>query len=105
MPILFPSLICGITLKQHPDIVEGIDHATKRDSPLTLHYKLFGGTHVQDIVLTSSSTSDAKSSKQGVISTMKETCRELDESIRTTVARKFLLEKLIKTMVEEENKS
>ncbi|XP_058783547.1 uncharacterized protein LOC131658250 [Vicia villosa] len=105
MPIFFPYFICGIILNQHPDIIVSSDHVKKRDSPLTLHYKLFGGAHVQDIALTYSPTSGATSPKQGVIVTLKATYRELDESLRTNTSRKIQLERLIKTLVEEENKT
>ncbi|XP_050896710.1 uncharacterized protein LOC127103500 [Lathyrus oleraceus] len=54
MPICFPSLIYGIILNQHPGILLPIDSVKKKESPLSLHYKLFAGTHVPYIVMTSS---------------------------------------------------
>ncbi|XP_050896246.1 uncharacterized protein LOC127102984 [Lathyrus oleraceus] len=54
MHICFPSLICGIILNQHPGILFPIDIVNKREYPLSLNYKLFAGTHVPDIVMTSS---------------------------------------------------
>ncbi|PNX97673.1 envelope-like protein [Trifolium pratense] len=50
MPIAFPSLLCGIILEHHPDIKNAIDVPMTRKSSLTLHHKLFGETHVPDIV-------------------------------------------------------
>ncbi|XP_050876846.1 uncharacterized protein LOC127080572 [Lathyrus oleraceus] len=60
MPICFPSLIYGIILKQYPGILLPIDSVKKRDSPLSIHYKLFAGTHVPDIVMTSSKKKEAE---------------------------------------------
>jgi len=53
MPIAFPSLICGVILSQHPGIFSNSDVASKRESSLTLHYKMFVGTHVPNIVVPS----------------------------------------------------
>lgn len=78
-----------------------IDNVKKRDSPLTLNYKFLCGTYVQDIILISSHTSGAMSSNQGIIFTLRETCRELDESIRTKTTRKTQLERLIKNLVKK----
>lgn len=52
MPIAIPSLICGIILSQHPGILNSVDAARKRESLLSLHYRLFAWTYVPDIVLT-----------------------------------------------------
>ena len=41
MPIVFPSLICGIILNQRLGILSGNDVVCKRESALTLHFKLF----------------------------------------------------------------
>ncbi|XP_058776856.1 uncharacterized protein LOC131651206 [Vicia villosa] len=40
LPIAFPSLICGIILKQHPGILKSKDSVCKRESALSFHYKL-----------------------------------------------------------------
>ncbi|KAH1188145.1 hypothetical protein GmHk_U059978 [Glycine max] len=53
LPIAFPTVLCGIMLSQHPNILNYTDSVMKRESPLSLHYKLFEGTHVPDIVSTS----------------------------------------------------
>ncbi|KAK2442881.1 hypothetical protein QL285_014030 [Trifolium repens] len=41
--ISVPTIICGIILDQHPNILLPEDLPCKRDSPLTLSYKLFEG--------------------------------------------------------------
>ena len=97
-PIAFPSLLCGIVLAQYPDILVEKDTVCKRAPALGLHYKLFQGTHVPDIVMTSAETSTVKShsKKTDVIAVLKETCKELD-------TRKRTLEDLIARLEQEEN--
>ncbi|XP_050918566.1 uncharacterized protein LOC127135995 [Lathyrus oleraceus] len=92
-PIAFPSLICGIVLNQFPNILTENDSVKKRDSPMSFNHKLFLGTHVPDIVMTSGETSRVSSQpgKAVVIAMLKETCRELE-------ARKLNLEKLISSL-------
>jgi len=48
--------LSSIILDQHPSIKTANVIAKKRESPLMLHYKLFGADHVPDIVGTSRST-------------------------------------------------
>lgn len=74
----------------------------KREVPLSLHYKLFGGAYVPDIVTTSSPTSTPATSIQTLIQQLKDTCKELDGVISTSTARKFKLEFLIKSLTREE---
>src|ERR1043165_1162371 len=95
-PIAFPSLLCGIIIDQHPDILGDRDSICKRAPTLGFHYKLFHGKHVPDIVMTSAETSNVKanSQKADVIAVLRETCRELD-------ARKKSLEELITTLEQE----
>ncbi|XP_058726004.1 uncharacterized protein LOC131597317 [Vicia villosa] len=97
-PISFPSLICGIILNQYSSILNENDSACKRESPLAFHYKLFQGTHVPDIVMTSTETSksSSSSSKAEVIAMLMETCKELD-------TRKVTIEKMISTLEMDEN--
>ena len=92
-PIAFPSLICGIVLNQFPNILTENDSVKKRDNPMSFNHKLFLGTHVPDIVMTSSETSRVSNQpgKVVVIAMLKETCRELE-------ARKLNLEKLISSL-------
>ncbi|XP_050908528.1 uncharacterized protein LOC127122192 [Lathyrus oleraceus] len=92
-PIAFPSLICGIVLNQFPNILTENDSVKKRDNPMSFNHKLFLGTHVPDIVMTSGETSRVSNQlgKAVVIAMLKETCRELE-------ARKLNLEKLISSL-------
>lgn len=62
MLITFPSIIWGIIMSQHLGILISSDAASKRESSISLHYRLFAGTHAPNIVMTygketSSSTS------------------------------------------------
>jgi hypothetical protein len=50
MPIVFISLICGIILSQDPSILVSADVMSKRESPLSLHYKLLQG-HMSQTLL------------------------------------------------------
>ncbi|XP_050884906.1 uncharacterized protein LOC127088034 [Lathyrus oleraceus] len=92
-PIAFPSLICGIVLNQFPNILTENDYVKKRDIHMSFNHKLFLGTHVPDIVMTSGETSRVSNQpgKAAVIAMLKETCRELE-------ARKLNLEKLISSL-------
>ena len=52
----------------------------KRESPLTLHPKLFSDDHVPDIVGTSGSASDTgRRTKQEIVAALKDTYELLDE--------------------------
>ncbi|XP_050884377.1 uncharacterized protein LOC127087526 [Lathyrus oleraceus] len=92
-PIAFPSLIYGIVLNQFPNILTENDSVKKRDSPMSFNHKLFLGTHVPDIVMTSGETSRVSNQpgKATIIAMLKETCKELE-------ARKLNLEKLISSL-------
>lgn len=67
MPIAFSSLIYGVILSQHPSILMSSYVVCKRESPLSLHYRLFIGKHVPDIVMTSGKKTVSSNSKDGII--------------------------------------
>lgn len=73
MPIAFPSLICGIILSQHLGILINSDAESKRESHISLHYRLFLGTHVPNIVMTSSMETSSSILKDGILVELKET--------------------------------
>ncbi|MCI02183.1 envelope-like protein [Trifolium medium] len=95
MPIAFPSLLCSSILSQHPGILLSSDVACKRESPLTLHYRLFEGTHVPDIVATSGKSGPGPMSRKEMIAALKDTCKTLDE-------KKLKLERMIQALELEE---
>jgi len=79
-PIAFPTLLCSIILDQHPNTKTMKDIPKKRESPLTLHQKLFGSSHVPDIVGTSRSVlATGLLTKQKIVAALKDTCVMLDE--------------------------
>ncbi|KAL5165518.1 hypothetical protein HKD37_18G050635 [Glycine soja] len=107
LPIAFPTVLCGIMLSQHPNMLNYTDSVMKRESPLSLHYKLFEGTHVPDIVSTSVSTSGKAAasgavSKDALIAELKDTCKVLEATIKATTEKKMELELLIKRLSENE---
>ena len=79
-PIAFPKLLCSIILNQHPNIKNAKDIPAKRESPLTLHQKLFGVYHVPDIVGTSGTAPPAGlMTKQEIVKALKDTCVLLEK--------------------------
>ncbi|XP_050890925.1 uncharacterized protein LOC127096393 [Lathyrus oleraceus] len=71
LPIAFPSMIYGIILNQHPGIMCSNDLPSRRKPTMSVHYKLFEGSHVEDIILTSAMK--RSTSKVGAIPELKET--------------------------------
>jgi hypothetical protein len=81
-PIAFPSLLCSVILDQHPNLVTASDLPKKRDSPLTIHQKLFGDNHVPDLVGTTAPISTPAAgimTKEEIIAALRDTCVMLDE--------------------------
>ncbi|XP_050908907.1 uncharacterized protein LOC127122649 [Lathyrus oleraceus] len=99
--IAFPSMICGIILNQHPGILSSNDLPSRRKHALSVHYKLFEGSHVEDIVM--ASAMKKPTSKFRTIAELKETCKELGEGIRIATARKDSLEALIASLERAES--
>ncbi|KAH1214977.1 hypothetical protein GmHk_13G036225 [Glycine max] len=101
LPIAFPTVLCGIMLSQHPNILNNIDSVMKRESPLSLHYKLFEGTHVPDIVSTSGKAAASGAvSKDALIAELKDTCKVLEATIKATTKKKMELERLIERLTD-----
>ncbi|XP_050889890.1 uncharacterized protein LOC127095214 [Lathyrus oleraceus] len=103
LPIAFPSMIYGIILNQHPGIMCSNDLPSRRKPALSVHYKLFEGSHVEDIVMTSAMRRPV--SKVGEIVELKETCKELGEGIRVATTRKQSLEALIESLEQAEGEN
>ncbi|KAH1188474.1 hypothetical protein GmHk_U059485 [Glycine max] len=101
LPIAFPTVLCGIMLSQHPNMLNYTDSVMKRESPLSLHYKLFEGTHVPDIVSTSGKAAASGAvSKDTLIAELKDTCKVLEATIKATTEKKMELERLINRLSE-----
>lgn len=101
MPIAFPSLICGVILSQHPNILFNSDSTCKRAPLLSLHYRLFTRKHVPYIAMTSGHTSSKSTDRTSILTELKDTCKTLDETIKNFTKRKCKLEMLIKSLSEE----
>jgi hypothetical protein len=101
LPIAFPTLLTGIILDQQPGILYAADVPKKRESPLTLHFKLFESRHVADLVGASASASTTATAGTGlmtrkeIVAALKDTCKYLDE-------RKALFQKIILALDNEE---
>lgn len=52
LPIVFPCLLIGIILNQHPEVVHPKEAQNKKAVPLTFDYRQFVRTHVPDIAVT-----------------------------------------------------
>ncbi|XP_050890200.1 uncharacterized protein LOC127095569 [Lathyrus oleraceus] len=100
LPIEFPSMICGIILSLHPRTLSTNDLPSRRKPALLVHYKLFEGGHVEDIVMTYAMKKPAP--KVGLIAELKETCKELGDGIRVATPRKESLEALIASLERDE---
>jgi hypothetical protein len=101
LPIAFPTLLTGIILDQQPIILSAADVPKKRESPLTLHFKLFESRHVADLVGASASASTTATAGTGlmtrkeIVAALKDTCKYLDE-------RKALFKRMILALENEE---
>ena len=81
--------------------MNNIDFVSKRESPLSLHYKLFEGTHVPDIVSTSGKAVSGAVSKENLIAELKDTCKMLEATIKANTEKKMELERLIRRLTDK----
>jgi hypothetical protein len=101
LAISFPSLICDIILSQHPNILLPEDKPCKRESPMTLSYKLFEGKHAADItvppkkVIPAGKVASSSMNRKTMIISMEAAIKALDE-------QKCELEKVILALKQEE---
>jgi hypothetical protein len=105
LPIAFPCLLTELILSQHPDILKEQEHQVPSGPPLTVSYRLFTGTHVQDIVLPpgkskadAASTSQDIGSSTDVLTKLKAVSATLQETIDACTARKANVDALIKSL-------
>ncbi|KAK2403694.1 hypothetical protein QL285_053107 [Trifolium repens] len=97
----FPTLISDIILDQHPNILVPEDTPCKRESPMSLSYKLFEGKHAADIVLPAKKVVPQESvvsttmNKKAMIITMEAAVKALDE-------QKMELVKVITALKQED---
>ncbi|KAK2421639.1 hypothetical protein QL285_032248 [Trifolium repens] len=97
----FPTLISDIILDQHPNILVPEDTPCKRESPMSLSYKLFEGKHAADIVLPAKKVVPQESvvsttmNRKAMIITMEAAVKALDE-------QKMELVKVITALKQED---
>ncbi|KAK2352163.1 hypothetical protein QL285_096477 [Trifolium repens] len=97
----FPTLISDIILDQHPNILVPEVTPCKRESPMSLSYKLFEGKHAADIVLPAKkvvpqeSVASTSMNRKAMIITMEAAVKALDE-------QKTELERVILALKQEE---
>lgn len=101
MPIASPSLICANVLNQHPGILVSTDVASKRESPISFHYKLFKGIHVLYIVKTSNNEVRRSTSKDGILAELKDMSMTLEETIKASTRRKKNVDKMILALLAQ----
>ncbi|XP_050915932.1 uncharacterized protein LOC127131031 [Lathyrus oleraceus] len=83
MPIAFPSLICGVILIHHADILVN--------------------SAVANIIATYGKDVTSSTSMEGIIIELKDTCKALDETIESCTENKIRLESLIKALSKEDS--
>lgn len=103
MPIGFPTLICGMIHSQHPGILNNLDIVSEMESLLSLHYKLFIGTHVLDIVTISRKKATNLASKERTIAELQETCDDLINITKRSSERKIILKNLMRALKEDKD--
>jgi len=98
MSITFPSIICGVILSQQPGMLVSVNVVCKRESSPSLHYRLFVGTHVSDIVVTSGKEAGSSICKEWIITELKEVSIALKETIKSRTERKISIDNLFLTL-------
>jgi hypothetical protein len=107
LAIAFPALITRMILNQHPDILHPGEVPSKKPLSLSFDYKLFGGSHVPDIVIpkgrdiVGTSCSLPKANKEVVLAELMEVSKTLGETISISTTRKAHVDKVIKSMTQE----
>ncbi|KAK2354968.1 hypothetical protein QL285_092426 [Trifolium repens] len=108
LPIAFLCLITGMILRQYPNILYPDEAPTKKPQDLSFDYKLFVGTYVPDIVFpkmkeaAEASGSMPIANKEDVLAELMQISKTLEQTIKTSTARKNHVDNLIKSIMEEE---
>jgi hypothetical protein len=78
--------------------IEGANDVSKRESSMSLHYRLFAGTHVPDIVVISGQGAGSSTSKEEILAELKEMSKTLEETIKSSTERKISVDNLINAL-------
>src|ERR1044072_3041289 len=106
LPVAFPCLLTELILAQHPDILRAGEREAPKSKPLNFDYRLFVGTHVNDIEIPSARDSDhpgsfSGSAKENTLPELIATSKTLQETIRISTEQKLKIDKLIKQIMQE----
>src|ERR1044072_5177808 len=106
LPVAFPCLLTELILAQHPDILRAGEREAPKSKPLNFDYRLFVGTHVNDIEIPSARDSDhpgsvSRSTKENILPELIATSKTLQETIRISTEQKLKIDKLIQQIMQE----
>src|ERR1044072_5789545 len=106
LPVAFPCLLTELILAQHPDILRAGEREAPKSKPLNFDYRLFVGTHVNDIEIPSARDSDhpgsvSESAKENLLPELIATSKTLQETIRISTEQKLKIDKLIQQIMQE----
>ena len=107
LPIAFPCLLTELILSQHPDLLRADEKETPKSKPLNFYYRLFVGTHVNDIEIPSARDSDhpgsvPRSVKGNILSELIATSKTLQDTIRISSEQKLKVDKLIQQIMQDQ---
>jgi hypothetical protein len=107
LPVAFPCLLTELILAQHPDILRAGEREAPKSKPLNFDYRLFVGTHVNDIEIPSARDSDhpesvSGSAKENILPELIATSKTLQETIRISTEKKLKIDKLIQQIMQEQ---
>src|ERR1044072_4530901 len=107
LPIAFPCLITEIILAQLPDILRAGEREAPKSKLLNFDYRLFVGTHVNDIEIPSARDSGhpgsvSGSAKENLLPELIATSKTLHETIRISTEQKLKIYKLIQQIMHEQ---
>src|ERR1044072_3701364 len=96
LPVAFPCLITELILAQHPDILRVGEREAPKSKLLNFDYRLFVGTHVNDIEIPYARDSDhpgsvSGSAKENLLPELIATSKTLQETIRISTEQKLKL--------------
>ncbi|XP_057444258.1 uncharacterized protein LOC130736439 [Lotus japonicus] len=95
LPIMFPCLLSGLILQQHPTILWADEPLGKKPQPLKFDFRPFAGPHVRDIMFSARGTANASgtkalgSSKEDIVAELQEVSKTLQETIQACKVRKL----------------
>src|ERR1044072_410867 len=107
LPVAFPCLLTELILAQHPDILRAGEREAPKSKLLNFDYRLFVGTHVNDMDVPSARDSGhpgsvSGSAKENLLPELIATSKTLQETIRISTEQKLKIDKLIQQIMQEQ---